>query len=71
MRVHFFRISPAPEQHWNGDSARGFRVLVPPPYTSSHVVGFLGAGELQLEQGSTEPGATLSGRLQSTIYGTD
>ena len=52
-------------------SGRGFRVLVPPPYTDSHVVGFLGAGQLLLEQGSTEAGATLSGHLQATIYGVD
>ena len=52
-------------------SGRGFRVLVPPPYTDSYVVGFLGAGELQLELGSTKAGGTLSGHLQSTIYGTD
>ncbi len=52
-------------------SSRGFRVLAPPPYTSPYVVGFLGSGELQLEQGSTQAEGTLSGHLQATIYGAD
>jgi len=49
----------------------GYRLLVPPPYTSFQVVGFLGSGSVQLGEASTKPGATLTGRIDASIFGVD
>ena len=49
----------------------GYRLLVPPPYTSFEVVGFLGSGSIELGQASTKPGGSLTGRLDASIFGVD
>ena len=46
----------------------GYRVVIPPPYTSPQVVGRLGSGTIEFTQAATSSNARVAGQVRAILY---